>query len=253
MAYNSYAFRYTSGRASNLAALIWNRERTTLRNLAGADVTLTAIASVADATFSRGRLAATEKSTSTTGTGTYALASFPVLAAGFYAIDIYDVPTPSDSSPSPTDTPLAGDGTAIVYWDGVDLREESTEVIDLVENTTELVPDPGRTWVARRDPTDGTVGSTKAIPKQAAEVVRLYVDFSRMLGTNEALGATSTMTVGVGTSGCTAASSSFDKSGDIVSFSISGGSVSATAYDLTISIDSDTGDPISAIVKLKVI
>lgn len=137
------------------------------------------------------------------------------------------------------------------YFDGTDLGVNAMG--SLLENTETIVPDPNRTWVVRRDATDGTVGSTKAIPKVAAELIRLYVDFSRMLGTNEALGAITTLALGLGSSGITVASSSYQKSGNIVSFTASGGTVSATAYNLTVEMDSDTGDPLKATVQLKVI
>lgn len=116
MAYTQLAFRYTTGRASNLAALLWARDRSTMRT---SGTTMTAIASIADANYAGGRLSATEKVTSgATGTGVYILGAFPVVAAGYYVIEIYDVTTPSASSPAPSDTPLEPE--IQVYWDGVD-------------------------------------------------------------------------------------------------------------------------------------
>lgn len=125
MAYNQLAFRYTTGRASNLAALIWNRDRTAIRT---SGTTFTAIGSVADANFAAGRLTATEQTTSnSTGTQLYRLSAFPAVAAGFYHIDIYDVTTPSSSSPGPTDVPIPiADSSSLVYWNGSSLSDSAT-------------------------------------------------------------------------------------------------------------------------------
>lgn len=132
MAYNQYAFRYTTGRAGNLAALIWTQDRASLRT---SGTTLTAIASVADATYASGRLSATELETDdATGTGVYKLSAFPALTPGFYVIEIYDVTTPANSSPGPADTPLPP-GVPF-YWDGTDIVE-GVSAIDVDPNAYE--------------------------------------------------------------------------------------------------------------------
>lgn len=114
MAYTNFAFRYTSGKAANLAALIWSQDRTKLRT--GTGTTLSTVSAVADASYSTGRLAAAERlSSNGTGTGTYYLVTFPVLPAAFYVIEVYDVTTPASASPSPSDVPLS---SSQVYWDG---------------------------------------------------------------------------------------------------------------------------------------
>lgn len=84
---------------------------------------MTAVSSVADSSYASGRLSATERVTSnSTGTGEYYFSAFPALTSGDYVLEIYDVITPSNSSPGPADIPLAGDGTTIVNWDGTDLK-----------------------------------------------------------------------------------------------------------------------------------
>jgi hypothetical protein len=116
---------------------------------------MTAIGSVDSDLFAAGRLVATEQSavTPTVGTGVYRLAAFPAITDGYYAVDVYDVPTPSDASPAPSDTPLDGDGTAIVYWDGTDLFSdisdayavELTTDTDVIKTTEVLsVPSPAQ-------------------------------------------------------------------------------------------------------------
>lgn len=126
MAYVNYSFRYTTGRAANVVGLIFARDFSTLRT---SGTTLSAVSGVADSGFAAGRLAATERVTSNaTGTGLYYLATFPALAAGWYILQLYDVATPANASPSPSDTPISGNGTNLVFWDGIELWEGSIAV-----------------------------------------------------------------------------------------------------------------------------
>jgi len=118
MAVDKLAFQYETGRASNLAILIFSQNLSQIRT---SGTTMTNVSSVADANFAAGRLSATEIVTSSaTGTKKYQSSTWPALAAGYYVAQIYDVTTPADSSPGPTDAPIAG-GSYDLHWDGTDL------------------------------------------------------------------------------------------------------------------------------------
>lgn len=119
MALTHYPLRYTTGKASNLVALILTQDRTQMRT---SGTTMTMLSSIADSSWAAGRLTATEQlSSNGTGTGNYTFGSFPALASGWYVIEFYDVVTPSSSSPAPTDLPLVGGGSSLIYWDGTTL------------------------------------------------------------------------------------------------------------------------------------
>lgn len=119
MALTHYPLRYTTGKASNLVALILTQDRTTMRT---SGTTMTALSSIPDSSWAAGRLSATEQLSNTgTGTGNYIFASFPALASGWYVIEFYDVVTPGSASPGPTDLPLVGGGSSLIYWDGTTL------------------------------------------------------------------------------------------------------------------------------------
>lgn len=181
-------------------------------------------------------------------TATNATIAATSLPAGTYTYRVFVGTAAAQAS---GDTVISND---VFIWDGTTTSDDTlAHIISLIQDTLTIVPDPNRTWVLRRDAQSGTVSSTKAVPKISGEAIRLYVDYSRMLGVNEELAATSTMTLDMGSSGCTAASSSFEKNGDVVSFIISGGTASASDYTLTISIDSETGAPITATMLLRVL
>lgn len=138
MAYNRYSFRYSTGRAANLALLIFNRERTTLRTTG---TTMTALGSVADSGWAAGRLAFTEKTSSDgTGTGQYVTSTdFPALTAGHYLLEIYDVTTPANGSPGPLDVPLEMvDTDGVVYWTGTDFEKPSYAIGGTVSGDSAL-------------------------------------------------------------------------------------------------------------------
>ena len=131
MADNTLPFQYETGRASNLAILIFSRNYSQIRT---SGTTMTNVSSVADANFSAGRLTATEQLTSSaTGTKKYQSSAFPALAAGYYVLQIFDVTTPSSSSPAPSDSPIAA-GSYDVHWNGTDLAAGVRTVSSSVTN-----------------------------------------------------------------------------------------------------------------------
>lgn len=125
MAYNQFAFEYTSGRAANVIVLIWSLDRTKIRTSGS---TMTALTALHDNVFAHGALTVTEIVTQdSTKVGVYRAAAFPsALPADYYVLRAYDVSTPSDSSPGPADLPLALDATGIVYWNGTSLSDSAT-------------------------------------------------------------------------------------------------------------------------------
>ena len=131
MAADKLVFQYETGRASNLAILIFSQNYSQIRT---SGTTMTNVSSVSDATWAAGRLTATELTTSSaTGMKKYQSSTWPAIATGYYVAQIYDVTTPADSSPGPTDSPIAG-GSYDLHWNGTDLAVGVRTVSSSVTN-----------------------------------------------------------------------------------------------------------------------
>lgn len=159
--------------------------------------------------------------------GTIDAASRNVYATEAYSGVLAEVdPLLPASGTLATDSDLTGLATAT----------EQAAIKSLVQDTKTIEPDPSRTWVPRRG------RATTAIAKRSDEAVRYYVDFQRMLGRNENLGAVGDVSIDVGASGITIQADSIDKAGTVLSFIPTGGTAGAQYIDLETA--TETGDPL---------
>lgn len=115
-------------------------------------------------------------------------------------------------------------------------------ILSLVQDTKPIVPVANRTWTPKRDRRTGNVVSDAIVKRVAETDLRVYVQMSGLLGTNEHLGSTSTIAINLNSSGLTVDAASYEKRGTVISFTCSAGT--AGARSLIFQIDTDTSNPI---------
>jgi|GEM_PF-5154784 len=151
-----------------------------------------------------------------------------------------------DATPdSATDIPIAeGDG----YWTGSAF--DNADLADLMNLVSSLLPvenDPDRTWVMRRSAE--FVGSRTIIDKSDDETVTLWADVSRLLGENEVIGDLAD--IDVTATGVTI--TNIAKQGNFIYADFAGGSVDDDPIEAEFSFETDTGTPIVAKGRLRIV